>query len=239
VNAARRLLDDLADAERVAIGEYRSPRGALLVTAPIMFGKLHVAPIVHAFIAAYPDVTVRLVLSDGVIDLVETHVDVAVRIGNLTDSGLIARRVGHVQWVAVASPDYIAQRGAPVAPADLVAHHCIAFEGLQTFRDWSFGAGATQQTISICPRFSVNTADSVVEAVCAGLGIARVMSYQAAAAVGDGKIVRILQSFSPVSVPVSLVHRAQRNQPLKQRAFFDFAAPLLKTGLDQVNRIML
>ena len=111
VTVARRLLDDLAEAERAASGEYRAPRGELLVTAPIMFGKLHVAPIIHAFLAAYPEVTVRLVLSDQVIDLVEAHVDVAVRIGRLADSDLIARQVGHVRWLICASPDYLRRHG--------------------------------------------------------------------------------------------------------------------------------
>ena len=127
IAAARRLLDDLGDAERAAAGEYRVPRGELLVTAPIMFGKLHVAPIVHAFLAAYPEVSVRLVLSDGVIDLVEAHVDVAVRIGRLPDSDLVARRAGHVPWVVAANPNSLARRGEPPCPPLLLAHDCSPF----------------------------------------------------------------------------------------------------------------
>ncbi|MBY0583141.1 MAG: LysR family transcriptional regulator, partial [Sphingomonas sp.] len=134
IASVRRVLDELGEAERAASGEYRAPRGALLVTAPIMFGKLHIAPIVHDFLAAYPDVTVRLALADTVVDLIENHVDVALRIGQLPDSSLIARRVGHVRWVVCASPDYLARRGIPQTPAALAAHDCIAFEGLQTYR---------------------------------------------------------------------------------------------------------
>jgi DNA-binding transcriptional LysR family regulator len=132
VGVARRLLDELSDAERAASGEYRSPRGELLVTAPVMFGKLHVAPIVHAFLTAYPEVTVRLVLSDQVIDLIEAHVDVAVRIGRLPDSDLIARQVGYVCWIKCASPDYLAQFGEPATPDALIDHRCIAFAFLST-----------------------------------------------------------------------------------------------------------
>jgi DNA-binding transcriptional LysR family regulator len=233
LGAARRLLDDLGDAERAASGEYRVPRGELLVTAPIMFGKLHVAPIVHAFLAAYPDVSVRLVLSDANIDMTESHVDVAVRVGQLPDSELIARAVGHIHWVLCASPEYLARRGEPKIAEDLASHDCIAFEGLQTRRVWRVGAGATARSVTITPRLSINTADAVVEAAAAGLGIARVMSYQAANCVGACRLVPVLadQGFDPL--PVHLVHRRQRSHPLKLRAFLDFVAPRLKLVIDE------
>ncbi|OYY90182.1 MAG: LysR family transcriptional regulator [Sphingomonas sp. 28-66-16] len=235
VVVARRLLDDLGDAERAASGEYRAPRGELLVAAPIMFGKLHVAPIVHAFLAAYPEVTVRLLLSDQVIDLVEAHVDVAVRIGRLVDSDLIARGVGHVRWMICASPDYIARRGEPATPEALSEHGCIAFEGLQTYRSWPIGSGTATRTIAIRPRFSVNTADAVVEAAAAGLGVARIMSYQAAGAIATGRIASILRDFASDPIPVSLVHQPQRVQPLKRRAFLDFVVPRLTAALAAVE----
>jgi DNA-binding transcriptional LysR family regulator len=231
VAVARRLLEDLGDAERAASGEYRAPRGELLVTAPIMFGKLHVAPIIHAFLAAYPDVTVRLVLSDQVIDLVEAHVDVAVRIGHLPDSDLIARQVGHVSWVICASPDYLARRGEPAMPAALAGHDCIAFEGLQSYRNWPFGSGATLSSVAIRPRFSVNTADAVVEAAAAGLGIARIMSYQAANAIAGQRVITILRGCATDPIPVHLVQGSQRVQPLKRRAFLDFVVPRLTLAL--------
>ena len=149
VASARRVLEELAEAERAASGEYRAPRGELLVTASIAFGALNVAPVVHDFLAAYPEVTVRLVLSDGVIDLVENHIDVAVRIGRLPDSALVARRVGEIRWVVCASPDYLRRRGEPRAPADLQGHDFIALEGLQRYRDWSFASeGATTSSRS-------------------------------------------------------------------------------------------
>jgi DNA-binding transcriptional LysR family regulator len=237
VAVARRLLDDLGDAERAAAGEYRAPRGELLVTAPIMFGKLHVAPVIHAFLAAYPDVTVRLVLSDQVIDLVEAHIDVAVRIGRLPDSDLIARPAGHVRWVVCASPDYLARRGEPAVPEALAGHDCIAFEGLQIYRDWPFGRGAAGRFVAVRPRFSVNTADAVVDAAEAGLGIARVMSYHGASAISGGRLMAVLRDFATDPIPVSLVHQPQRVQPLKRRAFLDFVMPRLAlalTGIDSV-----
>ncbi|WP_298166198.1 LysR family transcriptional regulator [Novosphingobium sp.] len=234
VAATRRVLDDLADAERAASGEYRAPRGELMVTAPIMFGKLHVAPIVHTFLAAYPDVTVRLVLSDSTIDLVEAHVDVAVRVGQLPDSDLVARKLGDIRWVVCASPGYLARRGAITQPDDLARHDCIAFEGLHSTRSWRIGAGVNARSVEITPRFSVNTADAVIDAAAAGVGVARIMSYQASAAAADGRLVPLFGDLGCEPVPVHLVHRRQRSQPLKLRAFLDFVAPRLQQVLGEV-----
>lgn len=142
VASARRVLEELSEAERAASGEYRAPRGELLVTAPIAFGALNVAPIVHEFLSVYPDVTARLVLSDSVVDLVENHVDVAARIGRLPDSSLVARKVGEIRWMVCASPDYLERRGEPKSPAALADHDCIAFEGLN-----ATGNGASSKGI--------------------------------------------------------------------------------------------
>lgn len=231
VAAARRVLEDLAEAERAASGEYRAPRGELLVTAPIMFGKLNVAPIVHDFLAAYPDVSVRLVLSDWVIDLVESHVDVALRIGSLPDSALVARRVGEIRWVLCASPDYLRRRGEPRTPDDLSDHDCIAFEEFQRHREWPLAGANGIQQIAIRARFSASTADGVIDGAVAGLGIARVMSYQAAPSVRDGKLVSILSDCAPPPLPVQLVYAPHPQQPLKLRAFLDFIAPRLQERL--------
>jgi DNA-binding transcriptional LysR family regulator len=235
---ARRLLEELGEAERAASGEYRAPRGELLVTAPIMFGKLHVAPIVHEFLAAYPDVTVRLLLSDTVIDLAEAQVDVAVRIGHLPDSDLIARQVGHVRWVLCASATYLAQRSEPEAPQALADHDCIAFEGLQTYRSWPVSSGPAEHSITIRPRFSVNTADAVVAAAASGLGIARIMSYQAADAISAGRVKTILRDFSVPPIPVHVVHPRRRTQPLKRRVFLDFVVPRLTLALTAVRDVV-
>ncbi len=235
VASARRVLEELSEAERAASGEYRAPRGELLLTAPIAFGALHVAPIVHDFLGAYPEVTVRLVLSDSTIDLIETHVDVAVRIGRLPDSSLVARKVGEIRWVVCASPDYLERRGKPETPDALAHHDCIAFEGLQRYREWPFMDGNAQQQVTINPRFSVNTADGVVSGAVSGVGIARVLSYQAAASVRTGSLLPILVDHAPPPMPVHLVHAAHQQQPLKLRAFLDFVAPRLQQRLQAIS----
>jgi len=236
VASARRVLEELAEAERAASGEYRAPRGELLVTAPILFGQLNVAPIVHDFLNAFPEVTVRLILSDSMIDLVENHVDVAVRIGRLPDSAMVARRVGEIRWVVCASHEYLERRGEPLEPGELPDHDCIAFEGLQRYREWPFidANGATQQA-RINPRFSINTAEGVTGGAAAGLGIARVLSYQAANGVRAGRLIPILSDFAPAPMPVQLVHAAHQQQPLKLRAFMDFVAPRLQQRLKGVE----
>lgn len=238
VASARRIIDELGEAERVVSGEYREPRGELVITAPILFGRLHVAPIVHDFLGAYPQVSVRLVLADAVIDMAEAHVDVAVRIGTLPDSDLIARGVGHIRWLLCASPAYLARRGEPARPEDLADHDCIAFEGLQTHRSWTIGKGAAARTVAIRPRLSVNTAEGVVEGGVAGFGIARVLSYQAAQAIARGGLRPILHTCGGDPVPVSLIHQPQRVQPLKRRAFLDFAAPRLANALAGIERVI-
>lgn len=235
VASARRVLEELAEAERAASGEYRAPRGELLVTAPIMFGTLNVAPIVHDFLAAYPEVAVRLVLSDWVIDLVEYHIDVAVRIGRLPDSALVTRRVGELRWVVCASPAYLQRRGEPRTPSDLSDHDCIGLEELQRYREWPFASTKGIQQVAISARFSVNTADGVIGGAVAGLGVARVMSYQAAAGVRDGTLVPILTDWAPPVIPVQLICAPRQQQPLKLRAFLDFVAPRLQERLRLIS----
>lgn len=231
VSAARRILVELDEAERAASGEFRAPRGDLLVTAPIAFGKLHILPIVLAFLDAYPEVNVRLVLADVVVDLVDNHVDVAARLGSLPDSGLVALRLGEVRWITVASPTYIAKRGLPRSPGDLAEHDCLAFEGLQVSRNWRFAPDVEEDPISIRPRLGVNTADALIEAAASGLGITRMMSYQATSAIRDGRLVEILREYVGEPIPVHLVHTGTPLLPLKLRAFLDFAAPRLRLAI--------
>ncbi|WP_147157576.1 LysR family transcriptional regulator [Novosphingobium sediminis] len=236
VHTARRLLAELDEAERAASGEYREPIGELLVTAPIAFGKLHILPIVLDFLRAFPKVDVRLVLSDKIIDLAENHVDVAARLGRLPDSGLVGMRVGEVRWITVASPGYLAERGTPATPAALAEHSCLAFEGLHTSRSWRFTGDADGSALAINPRLGVNTADALVEAASNGLGIARMTSYQAAAALRGGQLVEILKPFVGDPIPVHLVHTGPPLVPLKLRAFLDFAAPRLRASLGALPR---
>jgi DNA-binding transcriptional LysR family regulator len=202
-----------------------------------MFGKLHVTPVVLSFLAAYPEVNVRVVFFDQVIDLVENQVDVAVRIGRLPDSGLVATRVGEIHWVICASAAYLSTHGTPDAPEDLAKHDCIAFEGLQMVRSWPFGRGSDAKTVAIRPRFAANTADAVIDAAIAGVGIARLTSYQAAGAIREGRLISLLRGHSPEPLPVHLVHTGQPLLPLKMRAFLDFAGPRLKADLADIANI--
>ncbi len=235
--SVRRVMEELAEAERAASGEYRVPRGELLITAPILFGKLHVAPIVHDFLAAFPQVTVRLVLSDAVVDIVANRIDVAVRIGALPDSALVAKRVGEIASVTCASPDYLARRGLPATPADLAHHDTIAFEGLELDRDWPYAGPTGRITERIRPRYSVDTAESVIAGALAGIGIANVFSYQAAESVRAGTLRTVLADFAPPPLPVQIVHPPREPMPLKMRAFLDFAAPRLTARLKDVAAI--
>jgi len=229
--AAKRILEEVGEAERAAAGEYSAPKGELIVTAPIVFGRLHVLPVVMDFLRAYPEIAVRLVQVDRVIDLQENHVDLAVRIAELPDSSLIALRVGSIRRVVCASPDYFAARGTPRRPADLAAHDCVTFEGPIAPDIWAFASGETAATIPIRPRLIVNTAEAAVDAAVAGLGVTRVLSYQAAEALSAGTLALALQDFEPPPSPVSLVYAGQGLLPQKLRAFLDFAAPRLKARL--------
>jgi DNA-binding transcriptional LysR family regulator len=231
VAVARRILEQIEEAERAASGEYRAPRGHLTITASIMFGRLHVEPVVLDFLRAYPEIAVRLVLADQVLDLVEEHVDVAIRVGRLPDSSMVAVRLGEIGWVACASPGYLERRGAPAGPEALADHDCVMFEGLYSNRLWSFGRGKQAREAPIRPRFSVNSADAAIAAAIGGAGVTRVLSYQVADAVAEGRLELVLQGFEPEPLPVHLLYAGQSLLPLKLRAFLDFAAPRLKASL--------
>ncbi len=231
VATCRRVLDELDQAERAATGEYSMPRGDMVITAPIMFGRMHVEPVVLDFLKAYPEINVRLMLADYVLDIVEHHVDLAVRIGALPDSSLVATRLGTVRWLTCASPAYLAERGRPESVDALAAHDCIAFERLYSTDVWTFRKGADTVAVPIRPRFAVNTADGAIDAALAGAGIARILSYQAAEAIKAGRLLVVLPDVQPEPLPVHLVHTGQAIMPLKLRAFADFATPHLKDRL--------
>ncbi|BCG92640.1 LysR family transcriptional regulator [Mesorhizobium sp. 131-2-1] len=231
--ACRRILDEVGDAERAAAGEYSAPKGELVVTAPIVFGRLHVLPVVTDFLAAYPEVYIRLTLSDQITQLVDEHIDLAVRIGDLPDSSLVAIRVGAIRRVVCASPAYLAAHGTPQIPKDLAVHSCVTFDNLSAPATWVFAGGKSEITVPIHSRLRVNTAEAAIDAVTAGVGLTKVLSYQVAAAVHSGALQAVLREFEPPPWPVSLVHAGQGLLPVKLRAFLDFAAPRLKERLTQ------
>jgi DNA-binding transcriptional LysR family regulator len=229
--ACKRILDDIGEAERAASGEYAAPRGDLVVAAPIVFGRLHVLPVAIEFLKTYPDIDVRLTLADSVVNLQEHGVDLAVRIGELPDSSLVATRVGAIRRVICGSPDYFAARGTPMSPSDLARHDCITFHGLTSPEHWQFGEGKSALSVPIHSRLTVNTAEAAIDAAIASVGVTRVLGYQAATALRSGALTLALENFELAPWPVSLVHAGQGLLPLKLRAFIDFAAPRLKARL--------
>lgn len=235
--ACRRILDQVEEAERAAAGEYAAPRGELVVAAPVVFGRLHVLPIVTEFLRRYPEIRVRLTLSDRNVHLIDDHIDVAVRIGTLPDSGLVATRLGGMRRVVCAGPAYLAAHREPRTPEDLADHACITFEALGFAGSWLFadpGTGAERRA-AIRSRLSVNTAEAAVDAAVAGLGVTRVLAYQAAAAVAAGSLRILLDDFEGPPLPVSLLHAGQGLLPQKTRAFLDLATPALRQGLAYPN----
>lgn len=233
VAASRQVLEDVEEAERAAAGEYTTAKGSLVITAPIVFGRLHVLPIVTDFLKAYPAVDVRLFLSDRTINMLEDHVHVAIRIGHLADSSLIASRVGSIGLVTCAGAEYLATRGRPRHPSDLAAHDCISFEGLVSSSTWNFRRGKTEVAVDVRPRLVVTTAESAIDAAVAGLGVTRVLSYQVVAARRAGALSVILEEYEPPPIPVSAVYEGRGLLPRKLRAFLDHALPRLKASLQQ------
>ena len=211
VDAIRRILEDVGEAERAASGEYLMPQGSLAITAPVVFGRLHVQPVILEFLHAFPAVSVRLTLAD---------------------SSLVATRLGAIGWVTCGSPAYLAVHGTPRYPSELADHACVVFTGRYASTIWSF---ANNVEVQIEARLSVNTAEAAIDAAIAGLGITRVLSYQANAALRAGTLAQVLADFAPAPQPVSLLHAGQSRMPLKLRAFLDFATPRLRTVLARLS----
>jgi DNA-binding transcriptional LysR family regulator len=226
VTACTRILDEVREAERAAAGEYLAPRGDLVVTAPMVFGRLLVLPVVADFLRTYPEIQVRLVLADRTLHLQDDHVDVAVRIGPLPDSSLVATGIGQVRRVTCASPAYLAQRGEPTQPGDLATHDCVHFEGMGPGSAWTFPSGKTTAEVPIRCRLAVTTAEAAIDAAIDGLGITRALGYQVADARRRGALQLLLESFEPDPWPVHLVHGGHGLLPLKLRAFLEFTALL-------------
>lgn len=228
LGACRRILEEVGEAERAAAGEYAAPRGELVITAPMVFGRMHVLPLIGGFLRQYPDVDVRLVLGDRSLNLLDEHVDLAVRIGELPDSSLVAVRVGEVRRVVCASPGYLAGRGVPERPGDLVGHDGITFDGLRSPLPWVFRVDRTEVAIPIRSRLTVNTANAAIDAAVDGLGVTRVLSYQIADERRSGALQTVLQAYEPAAWPVQLVYARQGRLPVKLRAFIDAVAPALR-----------
>ncbi len=229
--SCKRILEDVGEAERGASGEYSEPRGELVIAAPIVFGRLHMLPAIGQFLLAYPQVDVRLVQGDRNANLIEDHLDLALRIGELPDSGMTATGIGSVRRVVCASPDYLARRGTPTTPEELVGHCCVSFDALDSSGGWRFGIGSEERVVAVRTRLAVNTAEAALDAAIAGVGITRVLSYQAAEAFRTASLQRLLHDFESAPSPISLLFDGRRRLPLKLRAFVDFATPRLRERL--------
>ena len=232
LDACRQILEQVEAAERAASGAYANVKGQLVVAAPVVFGRLHLVPVVAAFLERHPEVDIQLRLGDRNVNLIEEHVDVALRIGTLPDSNLVAVPVGHVRRVLCASPAYLKRHGTLRSPTDLAQHRCINFDGLESATCWTFaGPDGAPQPVSVRCRLQASTADAAIAAAALGLGLTRVLSYQVTDALLDGRLVCVLPEAEPPAVPVSLIHPGQGRLPMKTRAFIDHAASQLRERL--------
>jgi DNA-binding transcriptional LysR family regulator len=225
----KRILADLENAEAAAAASQREPRGELVVTAPLVFGRMFVAPVVLEFVARHAHVSARTLLADHVVELVEHGVDVAVRIARLPDSSLTARKVGSVRHLLCAAPAYLAAHGTPRTPADLAAHETIVFASSGAAQtEWDFGAGRAR--VPVKSRFAVNSADAAIAAAVSGAGITRVLSYQIGPQVDAGHLQVVLERYAPPAIPVNIVFAAGKRSPGKVRAFVELAAERLESA---------
>jgi DNA-binding transcriptional LysR family regulator len=206
--------------------------GRLTLTASVMFGQLHLAPLVHEFLALHPGLELKLLLVDRVVSLSEEGIDLAIRLGALPDSSLRARQLGHVRSVLCASPAYLKRAGTPRSLEALSKHACIAFTGTSPIADrWSFrGANGREQRVAMHPRLSVNTALAAIDAALAGLGVVRLLSYQAARLASEKRLLLLLQRFEPPEMPIQIVQLPGARSRASE-AFVEFAAPRLKDRL--------
>jgi DNA-binding transcriptional LysR family regulator len=226
VAACKRILEEVAEAERIASGEYATPKGELHITAPIVLGRLYLLPVLSDFLQAYPDVDARLTLADRLVNLSEEGIDAALRLGDLPDSALIATRVGTIHRAFAASPGYLKARGTPQKPSDLAGHDCIGVQGFTGPSFWSLANAA-----EVRYRFTVNSTDAACEAAKAGIGIISVFSHHVTSSFRDGTLVPVLLDFERPTLPLSLVRASGGHLPLKLRAFLDFVTPRLKERL--------
>jgi DNA-binding transcriptional LysR family regulator len=220
---ARRILADLHDADGLAQAEQGAPVGRFVISAPRTFGRLHVVPLMSAYLRRYPEVVGDLQLNDHMANLIEDGIDLAVRIGKLADSGLVARAVGLTGRVVVASPDYLERMGAPQDPSELGAHRIIHFMGFDGSLDWRFVRDRRQERQSVAAQFTTNSADAAIAHALADGGLAMVLSYQAAQELRQGRLRIVLRQFEPPPLPIQLVYPTARLLSAKVRAFIDLA----------------
>jgi DNA-binding transcriptional LysR family regulator len=223
---ARRILADVEEAEGSAQAERTRPSGRLVVSAPVGFGRLHVSPVMSAYLARYPEVSCELRLADRMVNLVEDGVDAAVRIGHLADSSLVARHVGEMRRIVVASPSYLKARGEPKTPAAIASHQTIQFGATAGLADWRFIEDGSEVRAAITPRFTTNSADAAIQYAEAGGGLTRVLAYQAAEAIKAGRVRIVLSKFELPALPIHIVYPTSRLLSAKVRTFIDLVTEI-------------
>lgn len=226
---ARRILAELNAADEAAAGINAEPQGHLAVTAPVLFGRLFVIPGIVDYLNRYPKMDVDAMFLDRVVNLLEEGFDAGVRIGELPDSSMRAKRVGSVRLLLCASPEYLAREGLPQHPDDLLKHTIIASKAGSGTIDWRFPVGnevggKKNKMISVKPRLTVTTNDAAIEAALKGFGITRILSYQVADEIASGRLKTVMEKYEPAAKPVHIVHREGRNAAVKVRAFVDVLA---------------
>ena len=223
---ARRILADVEEAENSAQAERTRPSGRLVVSAPVGFGRLHVSPVMSAYLKRYPEVGAELRLADRMINLVEDGVDIAVRIGHLSDSSLVARHVGEMRRIVVASSGYLKQRGEPHKPEAIATHDTIQFGATAASPDWRFVDGSREVHVACNPRFVTNSADAAIQYAEAGGGLTRVMAYQAAESIKAGRLKIVLAKFEQPPLPIHLVYPTSRLLSARVRTFIDLVTEI-------------
>lgn len=231
LEGARRVIAEVEAAEQVAVGDGGVIQGHLTITASVAFGRYALAPVLGAFLDQHPRVTLSALLHDRVVNLVEEGVDLAVRIGHLQDSNLIAKRIGSVRRMLVASPDYLARRGVPQTAADLAHHDIIAFTGLMHRNEWRYVHGNKPRSVPVKPRLEINDAAAAIQAAELGQGITAALSYMVGQQLQDGGLLALLDAHAPPPQPVHLVFPHARLMAPKIRALIDFATPRLQVAL--------
>ena len=220
----RRILADLDEANAAAQGEQAEPRGRVVVAAPLLFGRMHVAPVVSNFLDRHRLATAELILSDRFANLVEDGIDVAIRIGALTDSNLVARRLGLTRRMLVAAPAYLAAHGTPSRPSDLAAHRMIAFRTNAPVREWLFRSPADHAVaVDLDPHLITNSAEAALEHASIGGGITTALCYQVGSSIASGRLLEVLPAFAALPVPIQAVFPTSRLLSAKVRAFLELA----------------
>jgi len=237
IAAARRIVDEIREQEREAAGEFATVRGMLVISTPIQFGRLHVLPIVNQFLTSHPDIKVRLLQSDQNIDLIDGRADLAIRIGELPNSSMVATRVGSVRPVVCVSPALLEEYGIPRDPEALLKIPSVVFDS-PYLSPWRFRVPETNRefALDIHPRLWVTAPDAAVQAAVDGVGATLLLEHDPAAAIDAGQLKIILERYEAQTVPVNIIHVSRNLMPLKLRRFIDFATPRLRDSLAHFGR---